>query len=145
MRELHEFRDDEADHQQQQGGADVVGAVDLERLVRAGEEEVVRGRRNERGGDSGRPPTARRGEHHDHHEDQCRVHPDDFMAERDQQGRDEQGTEARDREPERLHPVVGSDPNLVAVNVHDHSYTPGSFAGQGSDDFLMRVRELDEP
>ena len=63
-----ELADDETDDEQQHGGLEVVAAVDRERVVGTGEEEVERRHGHQRGDDSADPPTEHRGDH-DHHDE----------------------------------------------------------------------------
>ena len=66
----HDLADEEPDDEQQHRGLDVVAAVDRERSVRAGEEEVESGERHERGDRATDPAAEHRGDHDDHHEDE---------------------------------------------------------------------------
>ena len=99
--------DEEADHEEQHRGRDVVRVVDLQRLVRMGEEEVERHR-----GDDGRERTAHagadRGAEHDHDdEDQHDVGAGEVVAERYEDARHEQGAEGGDRQADRSSCVTG--------------------------------------
>ena len=79
---------EQPDDDEQDRGLDVVGAVDRERVVRVGEEEVERDRRDHRGDRTAGPTADHRGEQHHDHEHQGDVGGTDVVAEGNQRQRD---------------------------------------------------------
>ena len=120
--------DDEADHEQEHRGLDVVGAVDLERLVRVGEEEVV-GHRRDHGTDRPAPAGPDRGAEDDHqHEHQHDVGAGEVVAERHQDPGHQERTERGDRQSDRSGRVVGG----CITRCHTSGIRPRVMNRQGS-------------
>ena len=117
--EAHELGDEEADREEEHRGSDVFGFVDLERLVRTGEEEVERHRGHDRGDDTGHPSTGGGGQDHDDDEREGDVRGDDRVApERHEHAGDHEGAEAGDREAEGLEPLFSYVATLTVL-CHD--------------------------
>ena len=120
-REDGDLGGDQADDEEQDGGGDVRGAVDLERLVRLGEEEVV----GDRGDDRADHPCAsspHRRQYHDHDEHEGDVRVDDgLVPERDENARHHEGTET----PERDACALGAGADHAGVLAIVARHTPG--------------------
>jgi hypothetical protein len=117
--EARELRDEQADREEEHRGADIFGLVDLERLVRAGEEEVERHRGDDRGDDTGHPSTGRGGQDHDDDEREGDVRGHNRVApERHEDSSHHEGAEAGDREAESLEPLLAYVATLI-VSSHD--------------------------
>jgi hypothetical protein len=98
VRPHNDLANDQTDGEEQHGGDDVFGLIDLERSVRAREEEVV-GHRGDHRRDDACPATSECGgddDHHDEHEG--RVRTGDVVAYEDEEARYDDRSERRDPE-----------------------------------------------
>ncbi len=98
-----ELADDEPDDEQEHRGLDVVAAVDRERVVRTGEEEVEGCHRHERGDRAGEAAPEHGGSNDDEHQDERDVRRPDVAADRDE------GEDDDDRPDERHDPGKGGE------------------------------------